>query len=481
MSSITPIFLLLGALVAIGAGGLVFMWLVRLTRTPQGAEKIVALLLALLVAESAMYANPSDVPTGLFHPAAGPLSFRIFDLLVPAAIVARLVARPPPQLISVQTLAWSAFLVWLTGAAVNGFLLGNSTGLIAYHAKAIIYIGTFVLVAAVPADRWLQSRSLRIVVCTSSAVAFVLMLTSQTGIGISLALPLVPLVGLGGLGSDMATIFAVMGLVTFAVGLCSPQHRLRTIGVALPMLLSPLASGQRAAMIGLGASVVVCMLVGPWAMRNVRLTLAELGIGTLAAVGLVTALLLAGSLSPAVSNKLPIARQIQETFTSRGKQLSEQDRVNQWAQARELIAQRPVFGWGLAKQYNYYSPGFYEFMTTDLTHNIGLDLLLRTGIVGLLLFVVAVATTVRDGVLTWLRDIDARIAALGLACVGALIGLITKGMFESIFEKYRLALVMGGLVGLALSVSAARRTAPATAPRRLPLDFSDPRREALVR
>jgi O-antigen ligase len=101
---------------------------------------------------------------------------------------------------------------------------------------------------------------------------------------------------------------------------------------------------------------------------------------------------------------------------------------------------------------------------SKLTHNILLDLALRTGVVGLILFVVAVALTFRDGVRTWLRQSDDRIAALALACTAALAALLAKGMVESLFEKYRLAVFLGLLVGVMISGALATRSEGAAEP-----------------
>ena len=47
--------------------------------------------------------------------------------------------------------------------------------------------------------------------------------------------------------------------------------------------------------------------------------------------------------------------------------------------AVNLIEQRPVLGWGLGKEFQYFDPGFNAFFQIHVTHNIGIDLLLGTG------------------------------------------------------------------------------------------------------
>jgi O-antigen ligase len=459
-----PVTLLLVGIAALLVGGLAFLWLLRQYQTPLGPERVVALLLGLLVVESSLYENPTSVPTGLFHPQAGPLSFRLFDLLIPLAIVAYMVARPPGRRpFGIQVPLWGAFVTWLAVTAVVGVYEGNSVGLVAFHAKAIIYLSTFALVAAVPPRRWLESVALRRVIVGSSVLAGCMLLLSESGVSIDLGIPGLRLVGFGALGSDAATLFAVLGVGVLAVALCSEQARLRQLALAVPLLAAPLASGQRAAMLGLAVGVGAALVLIPFAARNVRLKVSEVVLIGMAVVGIVMVLVLVDAVS-GQRTSLPLASQIQDSFQSRGKQLSEQDRVNQWAQARRLIGERPVLGWGLGKEYEYYSPGFYEFMRTDITHNIVTDLLLRTGAVGLLLFLAAYLATLWDAALSWVRELDARVAAIGLAAFCALSGLFVKGLVESLFEKYRLAIVIGALIGVSMSAAAARVSADAPVP-----------------
>lgn len=455
-----PAILLLAALAAAVLLGAVFAWLVRIARHPLGAERTVALLLGLLVLETALYSDQSLIPVGLFHPEAGGLSFRLFDILIPLALAARIATGGRIRTVPVQALLWSAFLLWLACAAIQGLLIGNPGGLVAFHAKAIIYLGVFPLVAAVAPERWVESPALRRVVVASSIAAAVLLITSQAHLALDVGLPLLPLSGFGPLGSDAASLFAVLGLGALIVGLCSDRGRLGAFAVAVPLLGAPLAAGQRAAMVGLAASFGLALALLALRWQRIRVMPAEVGLCVLAAGALVCVLVLASLLGGGTEVRLPLQNEIQQAFTSRGKQLSEQDRINQWRQVRDLIAEQPWTGWGLGKEYDYYSPGFFAFMRTDITHNIAFDLLLRTGIAGLLLFAAALAASLRDALAVWFTALDARVAAIGLACGTALVGLFTKGMFESLLEKYRLAILIGGLVGVSASI-ALTRAAPA--------------------
>ena len=152
--------------------------------------------------------------------------------------------------------------------------------------------------------------------------------------------------------------------------------------------------------------------------------------------------------------------------------------------ARGLIADRPVLGWGLGKTYYYFEPGSMEFFKLDITHNVGLDILLRTGAVGFLLFLAALATSIFGALRTWYRSQEELIAALALGVTAAVLGLIGKGMAESILEKYRIAVVLGLFLGILLSTATAgeqlarppsrRRSCSTCAPRPSP---PSPRRQ----
>jgi O-antigen ligase len=438
-------------------------WLIACNRRPDGPERIVALLLILVIAESALYQNQDTIPTSLFHLQAGSVSFRVYDVLVPLAVLARLIARPKPRRSPIQVTLWSAFLVWYLFEAIAGLLGGNPKDFVAYEAKFIVYLGTFVLVAAVPARRWLESPVLRRTIVGASILAALLIVASEAGLSINAANPVIPLLQFGDLGSDAATVFVILGVPTLAVGVCSEQHRLRTILVSLPLIASPLAAGQRASLLEVLASVVVLAILLAPRRHMLRVGGAEVSLAVGVVVGAVALLVLVSALSPKPGISVPFASSINQTFNSQGKQESAQDRLNQWAQARHLIAQRPVFGWGLGKTYEYYMPGFYEFAPTDLTHNIVLDLLVRSGAVGLLLFTIGWLASLLDLWESVRNATDPRLMALAAGVLAAFVGVIVHGQVESIFEKYRIAVMIGMLAGVSVSFGsellAPRRTA----------------------
>jgi O-antigen ligase len=102
----------------------------------------------------------------------------------------------------------------------------------------------------------------------------------------------------------------------------------------------------------------------------------------------------------------------------------------------------------------------------DLTHDIFLDELLRGGIVGMSLMVVAFVITVLTGLrAAWVRH-SPRITAMGLAASAVVVELVTRGAVESVFEKERLAVVIGLAVGIACAAARPVGTQRRRRPRR---------------
>jgi O-antigen ligase len=442
----TAVLLLIELLLFIAA----FAWFLHLERTGRPL-KVIVVLVALLVVESALYYSPNEVAVGLFHPEIGNLSFRVFDALIPLAALARLLAGRR-QLTPRAVALWLPFVVWMATAALLGAAAGNDLAFLTFEGKLVVYLLLIPLAAGVPAREYLESRSVRRLIVFSACLAALLTVTHSAGVRVSAQIPLLPLDQLGTLGSDLASIFVVMGILVLVVALVSQRGRGWGLVLALPLLIAPLAVGQRAALVALIVSIGVIALLLPFGQRHVRTTPTEIAI--VVAVGV--ALLFVPTIAPAVSEgragSLPFSASISQALNGREKQLSGEDRVYQWRKARSLIAERPLFGWGLGVTYVSWDPGYFTFRENYLTHNIVGDLLLRTGAVGLLLFLIPVATTLGLAVRGWRTLIDPVMAALALGAGAALAGLLAKGLVESIFEKYRLSITLAILVGMIVAL-----------------------------
>jgi len=240
----------------------------------------------------------------------------------------------------------------------------------------------------------------------------------------------------------------VFGLV---IAVCRDTRRLGLLIASGTLLLTSAFASQRAALISVAISVAV--LVIAFATRRARerlhTTPTELVLGVVVLVALVIGAALLPAIAKDKAPNAPFAAQLQNAFGGIGKAQSAAGRVKQLDQAKQLILQHPFIGWGLAESYSYYQPGPNDVERTQLTHNILTYLLLRTGLIGLAFFLVAFGASVSEGIRSWRYNLDPMVAALALAATAILLGWFGKGLVESLFEKYRLATVLGITLGIA--------------------------------
>jgi O-antigen ligase len=302
----------------------------------------------------------------------------------------------------------------------------------------------------VPIQRFFEGRALDRLVRWSAIPATVVLLMAAAHKTVAVHLPLLPLPDFGVDGSDAATIFAAIGLVGLLLELAKEKRSRLTLLACVPLLVSPFLSDQRAVLIMLGASVSVVLVVatGKTARRRLRVRSAEVLLSALAVVGVV----LAVAVIPAVEGQhpvqVPLSSTLAQTFGATGKIESAEDRASKWEVAYSLIRKHPFIGNGMGVEFSYYDPGPNIFSMTDVTENIGLDLWMRAGLIGLGLFILAFVLSVFDGLMVWRLHPDRMVAVLALALVAVVVGFVAKGMVESIFEKYRLATMFGLSLGL---------------------------------
>ena len=443
--------LLLGA---VAVAGLLLHVFVRWERA--GREHwVVFLLIGLLVFESSLYENETYVPRSIFHPGSGSFQFRLPEVIIALAIAAHLLVRGKPRRIGAPALFWVAVAAWWTLEMVEGLLRHNSTVKLPYEAKAVIYVmGGYALASAVPIRRFLDGPGLQRLVRWSALSATILLVLTAGGKTFSLHVPLVPLSHFGSLGTDAATIFVSIGVIGFLLELAK-EHRSRlNLLCTVPLLFSAFFAYQRAVLLTLGACVTVMVVValGSTARRRLRVRGGEVAIVALAVVGVVVGV----SVVPAITSQRSVtgplssvlSQTVGATIGSEAKAQSAQSRLNKWSVALGYAEQDPILGKGLGFEYRYFTPGPNIFVLTDLTENIGLDLWLRTGLIGVALFLVALLTSLVNGFAAWRLHSDRMVAVLALALFAVVIGLIAKGQVESIFENYRLATMLGLSLGM---------------------------------
>jgi len=435
---------------ALAAAGGLFGVFVRWNRMGND-HYVVVLLLGMLVVESTLYQNQDLMPRDLFHPGSGALEFRLPEVVITVGLLARLAVRGAPKRVGLPALVWTAFGAWYAVALVGGVLHHNDLTQIPYEGKAIIYVvGGYALAAGVPIRLFFEGRVFERLVRWSAVAATVVVVMTALHRNYAIHLPLLPLPDFGIDGSDAATIFAAIGLIGLMLELAKSKRSTLTLTAVVPLLVSPFLAGQRAVLVMLGASVTVVILVslGATSRRRLRVTAAEVVLSVLAVIGVVLAVAVIPAAEAQRPVQVPFNSTLQETFTSQGKLESAADRANKWDVAFSVIKQHPILGNGLGVEFTFFNPGPNVFVTTPIDENIALDLWVRAGIIGLLLFLVAFVMSVFEGFGAWRHHPDRMVAVLGLALMAVVIGFVSKGMVESIFEKYRLATMLGLCLGL---------------------------------
>ncbi|MCZ7530359.1 MAG: hypothetical protein M5U31_08415 [Acidimicrobiia bacterium] len=455
-------------LAALVIGAAVLGWFAHLERSGRGIS-VVLVILTVVVVESTLFHNQSLIEGVIFHPTIGGQTLRLFEILIPIALLARLLVRGAPTHVGLPALWWGAFIVWLSVSATVGFLQGHDSADVLFQAKAIIYLGGgFALAAGVPARDYVDEHGIVRLIPPAAILATVMILLTQANRTFEFSAPGMSVPELGVLGSDAASVFVALAVIALALGACRADGRLRLMLAAAPLILTAAFAGQRAALLGLTISVFVLIAaaLSPTARRRLHTTPTEMGLVALATGALFLAVALVPAAIEERAPRTPLAGNIEETFGGLAKQQSAQARTNQWTEARALVAQRPILGWGLGKTYTYYRPGPNVFEESQLTHNIGGDLLLRTGLAGLALFVIALWLSIRGGIQAWRYSSNNLVAAFSLGLVAVVVGLLGKGMVESLFEQYRLVTLLGLLLGMLRAAATShepRHSTPATA------------------
>jgi O-antigen ligase len=439
-------------------------WFVALERDGQ-AVVVVTFIVGLLLVESVLWGSQQGVPDGPFNPRVGGFSFRLYEVLIPVALLARCIARGAPRRIGWVGLMWLVFAAWYVARAVAGLIAGFDTIEVFFEAKTILYlVGGFALAGGVPVGQYIEHRrTLLRLALPFALVAAVLSAMSQNRLFVNLGIPGLELEEFGRVGADTASIFVVLGLLSLAVVAATRRPSLLVVGSAVVLCVTAFTAEQRAAVIGLVVSIgiLAIAMVLPSGRRRFKVTVSEIFVVALLGVALVLTPVLVAAILGRDQAELPLSSTISETFGGVENAQSANERVAQFESAREIISQRPLFGWGLGQSISYYSIGTRSIRTIPISHNIVTDLLIRSGIIGLVFFLVPLGMTVAGGFRVYRRHPDDRIAAFALACTALILGLIAKGLVESIFEKYRLAVTMGLLLGMmhsaALSLAARER------------------------
>jgi O-antigen ligase len=438
-----------------------FVWAYDRERAGRGVHVVIALWWVALL-DTVFYADTdANKLNGLFHPAVFGQNVRLIQLLIPTAFAAHLAWSGWPRRWAVSAPWWWAFSLWTVFAIFSGVVQHHSRALVFRQASILIYVVMMLaLVAAVPVHDYLQEkRFTRFVVWTALVGGTMLVLTEAGVSHTTDSIPGLPLFQFGQLGPDAASMFPAIGVIAFLVELSRPRPRRPWfLALAAVLVMTHLATPQRAERVDLYLTILL-VLIGCLfpARRNLRVSRLGVAMTLLVAFTLVivTPVFVAGVRSSTSGHpqavEIPLAQQTITALNPSHRKGSVQSRYNQWDVVVGLIEQRPFIGYGLGTNFVHYEVGSKQNVTQDITHNIFLDLLFRNGIVGLVLFLGAIGSVLNAGLLVWRRHAQPYVAALALGASAALVGLLARGMVESVFEKYRLAVGLGVLIGLVLS------------------------------
>ena len=222
--------------------------------------------------------------------------------------------------------------------------------------------------------------------------------------------------------------------------------------LCVPLLIAPFTIEQRATLLHLGASVMVviwAVVSSEWNNR-IHVTRVKLLWGSMLFIGVLMGVLMFNLAQS--DSELPLAEYYDSTFQAQGQQESAQARRDSFRIGIEEWRDQPVFGHGLGHMYDVVRPGAREAVQASTFDNVPVDVLVRTGVVGLVFFVAANAVSVVTGWRMWKQYPDRVVGALALGATVALIGLSVKAGFESILEKGKLAIVWGMTAGVIASV-----------------------------
>jgi O-antigen ligase len=454
-------------LACIGAGALVALvaLFARWERTNRQHFAPIGLL-ALLVVEATLYANFNNLPRGIFHPGSGSTQLRLPEVYITLALLGRLVARGKPTRIGLSAGLWLAFGVWMVVGAVEGHLYHNPFSQNLYEAKAIVYIlGGYALAAGVPVRRYLDTRAFLWLRNLCVVAATVVDLMTIAHVTVSIHLPLLPLQGFGPVGSDTATLFVAVGLIYFLREMATGRVHATSVMALVPLLASVVLAQERAVLVSVGVMVGVLLIVlgfvgyGRGVAKRLKVQIGQVVLTLLAAVAITLAVLVTPAALYQRPVQIPLDTQIHQLFHSQGKAESAQDRIDMASSAESLIPEHPIIGLGLGVEFPFYEAGVRKVQLTPYAHDIVLDLLLRLGIIGLVLYLAALLRLLFDGLGVWRKHPDPEIAAFALALVAILCGLFADSLLEPVIDEYRLATLLGLSMGLLRSAVTSPRGA----------------------
>lgn len=358
---------------------------------------------------------------------------RLADVLVATAVLfAALKGVPGGGLIPFGAIGiWTAWTL-LTVLGSGAFSLYR---LLSEWQMPVYLLASWLVISSLGTGRWhvWLKRAIRAQTSVVVAAAVWAMITQQAG-------------------ADIATIGCVVAMMAVASSVVSPIERLLAV-IAAVVLIG--ISAQRATFLLL---LLLTIAGAVWSLKWNREQASRLVTMSVVGASMLVPGLLALSLASGAYEKVP--QYIEYAFFRQAKQLSVDSRLAQWRIALNDIQDSPLVGHGVGGTVvEFRDPGVDRSTLNNITHNIALDLLLRFGVpVGCLILVTLVLIVMGRMVAAW----NYGSFALWM-CAWSVVGLLAKGMVESIFFKPRLVPLLAVLIAVLI---VHRHWAPAHSSRR---------------
>lgn len=413
--------------------------------TKGNSHKIFMILLGVFLVEATLAGHASNTPFGILRPQVGGQDFRPPDIVIVAALAARLISGAKRRF-AMEQLLLMVFLLWYASELFPGLANGARTQQALFQGKTVFYVigGTIIASGANlrrladVAGKWGE----RLVGVVLLATLFQIL-----NVRIQVNTPIQRLHRLGQLGNDSITLYTAIGLIVLAVECHRPEPRLRVAAAGVALVLAPLAGQQRASYLVVAVvAVAIAALATTARSFSTRLTVTPVQIllGGAAIVALGAAAFILNSGESVVTTR------VDDAFGGQAEINSALARVDLAEQAISRIQERPIMGWGLGA--TVVRTAITTGETADAAaHNVLLDVTMRAGLVGLILFLVALVGIVRRGLMRWRDEPDNMVAGLQIGAILAITGFLAKAMVEPALDKYRLTLMVSMAFGLILA------------------------------
>lgn len=403
--------------------------------------------------------------TGVFQAEVFGITLNLSELLVfalAAKETVRLLSRPASLDLIVPPWAFLIYLAFSLWAVVTGLRGG-------WPARAVLqdfrqfteFVVLFLLIVLRVGTPGLARAMLASFVLGGCLIAAHGILQRFTGLGIPINQLMNDLVFHQGIRSGSFYGATTLGGLMVLVG-----------GAALGLLLSSRHLPERALWLGL---LGACVTAAVYTNTRASWLAFAISFGVVFLFVRKTPFVLAvaiggGAIVAAVLGALIVQRMQKLAFTKAERSLLE--RLNYYTVAWHIFRSHPVFGLGYGCFYElkpilandrYIAVPFDPAAPPPTVHSAYLQILVKTGLVGLTTFLLFLATWFRQMLSTLRsRSIDERTFNLFLPVTAALLGYLFHAAFENFFQWPVMAQSFWLLLGLSLALSATLTGKPAT-------------------